>query len=101
MRTLAKFILDVDAATAAIANGELERIMNSSLEIMKPEAVYFLTERGQRTAYIVFDLKTPADIPAIAEPWFKGLKAAVELMPVMNADDLKSGLGKYLSSQSR
>src|SRR4051794_9385723 len=31
--------------------------------------------------------------PGIAEPLFVGLHAEIELVPVMNADDLKKGLG--------
>ena len=33
-----------------------------------------------------------AQIPAIAEPFFQMLNATVEFIPVMNADDLRSGL---------
>ncbi len=43
---------------------------------------------------MVFDLKDSSDLPRIAEPFFMGLNATVEFTPVMNADDLKAGLGK-------
>jgi hypothetical protein len=33
-----------------------------------------------------------SDIPPIVEPLFMGLNAAVELLPVMNAEDLRRGL---------
>jgi hypothetical protein len=42
---------------------------------------------------IFFDMKEPADIPRIAEILFQGAEAAVEFVPVMNGDDLKSALG--------
>ena len=38
-------------------------------------------------------MKDSAEIPAIVEPLFLGLAAKVELIPVMNADDLRKGLG--------
>jgi len=37
-------------------------------------------------------VKDASDIPSIVEPLFVGLNARVELLPVMNADDLKKGL---------
>jgi len=39
-----------------------------------------------------FDMKDAAEIPGIAEPLFAGLNARIQLLPVMNADDLKKGL---------
>lgn len=35
-------------------------------------------------------------MPAIAEPWFQGISAKLELMPVMNAEDLRIGLEKSM-----
>ncbi len=45
-----------------------------------------------RTAFIVFDLKDPSQLPAISEPLFSKLKATIEMFPVMNQEDLKKGL---------
>jgi len=98
MRTLAKFILDVDAANAAIQSGKLEQLVLASLDSIKPEATYFTTEGGKRAAYIVFDLQSPSDLPVIAEPWFMATNATVEFTPVMNLDDLKAGLQKFAAA---
>ena len=43
---------------------------------------------------IVFDMADSAQIPVIAEPLFMNLDAAVEFIPVMNADDLKAAIAK-------
>jgi hypothetical protein len=94
MRTLAKVSLDTATANAAIQSGELTKIMASALERIQPEAAYFTVDGGKRTAYLVFDLKTPADMPVLFEPLFIGLNAGIELVPAMNADDLREGLGK-------
>ena len=59
---------------------------------LKPEAAYFVAEYGLRSAIMFFDMKDASEIPGIAEPLFAGLNARVQLVPVMNADDLKRGL---------
>ena len=92
MRTLGKFSLETAAANAAIKSGELGKLIASTLEKLKPEAAYFGTDDGRRTAFIVFDLKEPSDIPGIAEPWFMATNAKVDFSPVMTAEDVKTGL---------
>jgi hypothetical protein len=56
--------------------------------------MFFTTFDGQRTAFVVFDLPDASDLPLFAEPLFRGLNAAVELAPAMNADDLQKGLSQ-------
>jgi hypothetical protein len=51
-----------------------------------------VAENGLRTAMIFFDMRDSADIPGIVEPLFLGIDAELELLPVMNADDLRKGL---------
>jgi len=56
---------------------------------LKPEAAYFATRpNGERGGFIVFDLKDPSQIPAVAVPFFLAFHARVTLCPVMNAQDL-------------
>jgi hypothetical protein len=45
------------------------------VEQLSPEAAYFTAQDGLRTAFIIFDLQEPAQIPTIAEPLFQPLKA--------------------------
>jgi hypothetical protein len=41
---------------------------------------------------IFFDMQDVSDIPGIVEPLFMGFDAELEIIPAMNADDLKLGL---------
>lgn len=94
MRTLVRITMDTAAGNAAVQNGTLEKLIGSTMEAHKPEAAYFYAHEGKRTASFIIDLKSSADIPSIAEPWFMGVNANVTFIPVMNADDLKAGLAK-------
>jgi hypothetical protein len=71
------------------------------LEAIKPEAVYFTEQNGQRGAMLIVDLPDPSKIPALAEPWFLTFEADVEFRVVMSPDDLKRAgldeLGKQWS----
>ena len=92
MRTLLKATLEVAASNKAIMDGSLGKIMQATMEKIKPEASYFTAQDGCRSCIMVFDLKDPSEIPGIAEPFFLHLNAKIEFSPVMNADDLKKGL---------
>jgi hypothetical protein len=87
--------MDVLASNKAIADGSLPTIIRTTMEKLRPEASYFHTVDGNRSCFMVFDMKDPSEIPAIAEPFFTQLNAKVDFCPVMNADDLQKGLEKW------
>ena len=94
MRVLLKIKMDTEATTRAIENGSIGQVIGETMERLQPEAAYFGPEGGVRTAFLVFDLKDPSDIPPISEPLFRTLKAKLEWFPVMDRDDLQKGLGQ-------
>lgn len=94
MRCMLKLELDTEAGNKAITEGTLPKILQQVMDKVQPEATYFGTEAGSRTAFVFFDLTDPSDIPAIAEPAFMNLGAKVTFMPVMNMDDLQRGLAQ-------
>jgi hypothetical protein len=92
MRMMMKVSIPVEAGNKAIKDGSLARAIQSTTERLKPEATYFLTGEGERTALFFFNLDDSSQIPAFAEPLFTALNASLTLSPVMNADDLQKGL---------
>lgn len=66
-------------------------LIESILTELKPEAAYFLTEEGKRTALLFIDLQDPSQIPAVVEPFFLAFNASVKITPVMTAEDLMKG----------
>jgi hypothetical protein len=92
MRMMLKITFPTETGNRAIKDGSFQKIMETTIARLKPEASYFVADRGRRCAMIFFDLQGASEIPVICEPLFAGLDAEVELVPVMNGDDLKKGL---------
>ena len=89
MRMMLKIVIPTETGNK---NGSLHKIFEAPMSKLKPEAAYFVAENGLRSAMMFFDRKDASEIPVIAEPLFAGLNARLQLLPVMNADDLKKGL---------
>jgi hypothetical protein len=94
MRVMARISLPVEPANQAIKDGKLGAAMQQAADRWHPEAMYFTTFDGRRTAYMIFNLPDPSDIPPFAEPFFMALQAEVELAPVMDGADLQKGLSQ-------
>ena len=92
MRMMLKARMDTAAASKAIQEGRMPTVMQSMMEQLKPEAAYFGPDGGHRTAFIIFQMDDPSQLPAISEPLFSEFGATVELFPVMDRADLERGL---------
>ncbi len=92
MRTMLNFEIDTEAGNEMIQTGKMEQTLKKLMERLHPEAAYFLPEHGHRGGFMIFDLPDTASIPTVIEPLFEGMQAKIELRPVMNLDDLRSGL---------
>ena len=88
MRFLVKVNIPVEAGNAAANAGKLGATIQSILADLKPEAVYFTDDNGQRTGFIFLEMQDAAQIPAVAEPWFLAFNASIEIHPVMVPADL-------------
>ncbi len=93
MRMLLKIQMDVEAGNRAIRDGSFGEILERVMGQIQPEAAYFTAIDGKRTGLIFFDLKEESQIPSVAEPFFMGVNAAIELTPAMTPEDVQKGLG--------
>jgi hypothetical protein len=98
MRMMLKILIPTEDGNRTIKDGSLAKLLEATIRKLNAEASYFFAEGGFRSAMIFFDMKDASDIPGIVEPLFMGCNAEVELLPVMNADDLKKGLGTVMQA---
>ena len=91
MRYYLKASIPAEDGNKAIKNGSLGKNMKEILSELKPEAAYFGSESGKRTAFLIVNINDASDIVKIAEPFFLAFNADVQLIPVMTAEDLEKG----------
>ncbi|HEY6330515.1 MAG TPA: hypothetical protein VI756_14350, partial [Blastocatellia bacterium] len=92
MRMLLQVSIPVEAGNAAAKAGTLGSTVERIVAGLQPEAAYFMADdNGNRSGFVVFDLKDTSQIPAVAEPWFLAFNARVSLRPVMTPQDLAAG----------
>ena len=63
--------------------------MQNILQNQRPEAAYFLTQDGKRTALLILNLEDASQMAEFAEPWFLALNAEAYWSPVMVPSDLE------------
>jgi hypothetical protein len=63
--------------------------METILSEVRPETVYFGVENGQRTLFCVVNVEHSHELPRIAEPFWLGVQANVDFIPVMNQEEFK------------
>jgi CRISPR/Cas system endoribonuclease Cas6 (RAMP superfamily) len=94
MRVMLKVCMDTEKANDVIRNGTMTKLIQEAVEQIKPEAAYFTSEKGRRTAFLFFDMQDSSQLPVITEPFFMRLGAEVSCAPVMNLEDVRKGLAQ-------
>ncbi|MCZ8545768.1 hypothetical protein OOJ09_16370 [Mesorhizobium qingshengii] len=100
MRMMLKVSVPTVEGNKAIKDGSMGKFIEHALSELKPEAAYFTAEKGQRTAYLFVDMKENSDMPYLGERFFFAFNAAVDFVPVMNAEELKKGLPKAMAGMA-
>jgi hypothetical protein len=92
MRIMVKFSFPTETGNDALQDGTVAKVFEGIMKDLKPEAAYFYTVDGERGGHFVVNMTEGADIIAAAERLFLGLDAAVEMVPVMSAEDMQKGM---------
>jgi hypothetical protein len=82
MRMLLQVTFPNEPFNTLVRRGETGKIMQRILEDLKPEAVYFTEDGGERTALMAINLTTPSD--EIRRALFPELQCQ---MPVQGGDE--------------
>jgi hypothetical protein len=94
MRVLLRATFDTEKSNEAIRNGTMAKVIQESLEQIKPEAAYFTAQDGDRACFLVFDMEDSSRMPVFAEPFFLNFDAKIDYTPIMNVEDLQKGLSQ-------
>ena len=100
MRTMMTVKIPTAAGNEAIKDGSLPETIGKALDALNAEAAYFTSEDGMRTALIFFDMSDSSEIPSAAEPFFMAFDAQITFAPVMNAEDMRAGVGRAMEAAS-
>ena len=90
MKMLLRFVVDATKGSDAIKSGAIQKAIGDLIEKLKPEASYFASDRGMRSGFMVFEMKSANQQVEIAEPLFD-LGCEINLTPCMTPEDLQAG----------
>ncbi|NVO55654.1 hypothetical protein HW561_07620 [Rhodobacteraceae bacterium B1Z28] len=92
MRLMLKFTIPVEKGNQAERDGTLGKAIAALIKDVNAQASYFALEDGKRMGIVIFEEDDQARMPVINEPLFAALDAAIEIQPVLTAEDLQRGL---------
>lgn len=71
---------------------KVEKVFKQITQEHKPEAASLFPQGGERGGLPVVDMTASSQVVEVAERFFFGLNAKVEMMPVMALEDLEQDL---------
>ncbi len=90
MKCLLRASVPSETGSEAIRDGSMMEKMQRILAEIKPEAVYFATEYGNRTMYLIVNVDDAKQLQTAAEPWWLLFNAEVSITPVFTMQDMES-----------
>ena len=94
MRFLVRARIPTEVGNKVVQDPNFLKKLEEYMNKVKPEAVYFLPQGGERSCAFIVNVESNDQIPSLVEPLFQWMGANVEVFPVMNFDDLKKGLSQ-------
>ena len=92
MKFMVKATIPVKAGNAMVRDPNLQKRMDTVMGDIRPEAVYFTVEDGQRTLYFIVNVESAEDMPRIAEPLWLSWKANVSFLPAFTPEDMEKAM---------
>ncbi|WP_455367373.1 hypothetical protein [[Eubacterium] cellulosolvens] len=92
MRFLVIVHIPTEAGNKAMKDPNFIQKFEDYFNSVKPEAVYFGEDDGERTVYMVLDIGSADMMVTVAEPLFNLVNARVDIEPVMVLEDIKKGM---------
>lgn len=92
MKCMVTFSFPTDSGNALVSSGKIKEVFGHLMTDLKPEAAYFYPVAGQRGGHFIINMNDSSDVVTVADRFWIGLGADVEITPVMSPEDLGKGL---------
>ena len=93
MRMLMNVRIPHEPFNTLTKEGKSGDILQSIIQELKPEFVYFTEQGGTRGIVATIEVNDPSEIPSFSEPFFLNFNADCEFRVAMSPDDLgRAGL---------
>lgn len=90
MKMLLTVEFPIEPFNSLVKSGEVGGIIGRILDTIKPETAYFTEQDGKRGGIFVVDVKSPSDVPVLAEPFFLNFNASCKFRVLMSPEDLQN-----------
>ena len=87
MHFLVRATIPVEVGNTMIHDPNMGKKIEDVMGDLKPEAVYFCVDKGQRTIYFLINPQDSSELPGICEPLWNAFKADNEFIPAMAQED--------------